>query len=155
MTIRPATIDDVPQMTRLIQAERQRLEAWQPTMWRPATNTESLTHEWYSALVVSEDVIALVSTESKHANGFLIAVPQPAPPVYDPGLTYMIDDFCVAEDALWSSVGQRLLTEALSLLKAKGATQCLSVSPIAHRAKADILAAADLKPASTWWTTSL
>ncbi len=155
MSICKASINDVPQMVSLIQTERQRLETWQPTMWRQAANTEVQTSEWFSALVAGEDIIALVDKDESAVNGFLIAFPQPSPPVYNPGTTYMIDDFCVAEDRLWPTVGSNLLTTALAQLKDKGATQCLSVSPVAHQSKGDVLAAAGLTPASTWWTTNL
>ncbi|WOF74653.1 N-acetyltransferase [Parvibaculaceae bacterium PLY_AMNH_Bact1] len=155
MTIRPATVNDVPQMTSLIEAERQRLAAWQPTMWRRAEDTAGQTNEWFSILVAGEGVVALVSIEGTQINGFLIAFPQPSPPVYDPGLTYLIDDFCVAEDTLWPNVGAELLIEALALIKKKGAKQCLSISPVAHQDKAGVLSAAGLAPASTWWTTNL
>lgn len=155
MTIRAATIADVPQMTSLIQAERQRLEAWQPTMWRQAKDVTGQTSEWFSALVAGEDVVTLVSTKDTEVNGLLIAFPQPSPPVYDPGLTYMIDDFCVADDSLWPNVGAELLSEALWLIRKNGAAQCLAVSPVLHQTKADVLGAAGLRPASTWWTTNL
>ena len=100
-------------------------------------------------------MIALASENNTKIDGFLIAFPQPAPPVYDPGLTYMLDDFCVADDAIWQTVGSELLSTALEAVKTAGAIQCLTVCPIAHTEKAKLLQSAGLLPASTWSAITL
>ena len=155
MSIRPADSEDVARMTALVEAERERYEMWQPLMWQKANDSKQKTLDWFPHLVAASDVLTLVSKTDGAINGFIIAFPQTAPPVYTPGKTYMIDDFCVAEEILWPTVGKKLLIAVLKAAKSNNATQCLSVCPVAHEAKASLLAEVGLEPASTWSAIAL
>lgn len=154
--IRDATPDDIAAMVALIEAARRRLEEWQPHFWRKAEASAAMSQGWFGVLLGNADVIKLVSDTQGTIDGFLIAMLQDAPPVYAPGgKTCMIDDFTVAEDALWTSVGRNLLRTALARATDKGATQTMVVAPNAHAAKKAMLAEEGLSVASTWWTGTL
>jgi len=152
MSIRPASHADVPGMLELIQASRQKLAEWQPVFWHPSPQAQDLTATWFAALVDDENTITLVS-DDQGINGFVIGLIQDGPPVYAPGgKTCLIDDFAVADDKIWESVGTRLLKEMRSAAAERGAIQCVVVSPHADAAKQRCMEASGLSPASTWWT---
>ncbi|MEQ9143758.1 MAG: N-acetyltransferase [Parvibaculaceae bacterium] len=155
MGIRRATADDVDRMVALIEEERTRMAEWQPTMWRKALNSAEKTSEWFPILIQDENVISIVHEQNGQIDGFLVAIPQPAPPVYDPGLTFVIDDFCVAKDDRWPSLGGALLDYAINEARGRHAAQCISISPIAHHAKMEVLKSRGLEPATIWSSLSL
>ena len=50
--------------------------------------------------------------------GFIIGKLMSGPEVYNPGgLTLMIDDFCVADEAEWHSIGSKLVREIKKIAK--------------------------------------
>ncbi|MDO8288870.1 MAG: N-acetyltransferase [Parvibaculum sp.] len=154
--IRDAIADDVPAMVALIEKERLRLETWQPQFWRKADDSAEKSSGWFSYLASNADIITLVSEDGGAVNGFLIAMLQDAPPVYNPGgKTCLIDDFVVSDDGLWETSGLALFETARATAKTKGATQYVVVCPNELAAKKNMLSKAGATIASTWWTNAL
>ena len=113
MTIRQAAQTDLPAMVALIETYRGRLAQWRPAFWKRARGSADLSTLWFGHLMKQGNVLTLISDDGGATNGFLMATLVDAPPVYDiPGKTCMIDDYAVATDALWPSVGHDLLSEA-------------------------------------------
>lgn len=152
MTIRPASEADVPRMVELIGASRQKLAEWQPVFWRPSPQAPELTATWFSVLVRDENAITLVS-DDQGVNGFAIGLIQDGPPVYAPGgKTCLVDDFAIADNEDWESIGSELLKEMRIAAADHGAVQCVVVSPKADAQKQICLETAGLTAASIWWT---
>jgi hypothetical protein len=103
-----------------------------------------------------DNVLTLISEDDGSTNGFLIATLIDAPPVFDPGgKSCMIDDFVVACNALWDSVGTALLDEARVWAKREGAAQIILVTPKDHPEKNAFVTAQNLKTTTFWWTEDL
>lgn len=154
--IRTAQPDDIAAMVALAERYRARLETYEPLFWRKAAGSAEAQARFFETLLPRDEVLALVHSGVDSLAGFLIAVLQAAPPVYDPGgLTCRIDDFCVAEERLWPRAGAALLVEACRRAKERGAAQVVVVCPHRDLAKATLLAVEGLSVASAWHTRTL
>ena len=150
--IRPAVADDVAGIAELAQRKREQYETYQPRFWRVAVNAIERHTPFVSHLVSSDDWITLVSREGPTLTGFVFASVRPAPSVYDPGgLTAMVDDFAVASDALWATVGVELLEAVKRQAAQRGASQIVVVCGHRDEAKRTGLGAAGLSLASEWY----
>lgn len=153
MDVRQGMESDLPALVAMIEAKRREYEACEPVFWRRATDSAATTLPYFASLLAQGTVTVLVATEAERLLGFLIAMPVPTPPVYDPGgPTVLIDDFCVAEPSLWPTVGRRLLEHARQVGREVGWRQVVVVCGHADQPKSDLLRSTDLSLASTWWT---
>ncbi|MGB0922200.1 MAG: hypothetical protein ACPG1C_12895 [Alphaproteobacteria bacterium] len=152
MKIAPATDEDIPQMVALIEARREILAAAEPVFWARGENTVGLTQAFFGYLIQSEETIALCAYEGTTMQGFLIALKQAVPPAYTPpGDTYLIDDFALADEALWPSVGVALMQAAETVAKANGAGQLIAVSAMVEQTRSKTYKADGFNPVSQWW----
>ncbi|HET8627862.1 MAG TPA: hypothetical protein VFL91_10605, partial [Thermomicrobiales bacterium] len=111
--IRPARPGDAPALADLAALCRRRHQEYQPRFWREAADARARHLPHLARLVADPACIALVHEDGDTVDGFVIAMLRPAPPVYDPGgPTCLIDDFAVADDARWATVGAGLLEAA-------------------------------------------
>ena len=156
MLIRRAEEMDILSMARLAEEFREKLEVWQPVFWRRAAGSGELSESYFRYLMQSEDNLALVNEDYAGVDGFLIATLVDSPPVYDPGgKTCLIDDFAVAEDELWGTVGEALVERASEWAKNKGATQTVVITPLAYDEKLSFLKDRGMTPAASWWVKPL
>ena len=154
--VRAARQRDVPAMVRLIEQRRLDYERFEPVFWRRAPRAARRTALFYRLLLLRGSTTALVASEEGGVTGFLIARRTRVPPVYDPGgTTVVVDDFAVAGAARWATTGEALLARLRAVGRAAGWRQIVMVCGAADRAKSDLLPAADLHIAATWWTTTL
>lgn len=154
--IRPATKRDLAAIVEMSEARRVQYQAYQPVFWKKAEDSARHALRYMGELVDRDGVHMLVAASEGELVGFLIAAEIRTPPVYAPGgTTYQIDDFCVSDPGLWSSVGRALLKEARRVLEREGAAQVVVVCGDADRPKADLLRSEELTVASNWWTTPL
>lgn len=151
--VRPATIADVPAMVALSASKRRAYAEIAPLFWRPASDADARQAAWFAHLLGRESSLALVADGGSGADGFLLGVVQPAPPVYDPGgLTCTVDDFCVRRAELWPTVGAALLGEVRVLARTRGAKQIVVVCGVHDAPKRALLERPDLTAASLWFT---
>lgn len=154
MTIREANQDDLAAMVALIEAHRAQLEQWQPRFWKRADGSAEMTRQWFGHLIAQDANLGLVHETDGTIDGFLIATIVPAPPVYDPGgLTCLIDDFALASDDLWPTVGDALVQRASAWSKEKGASQTVIIAPLAHDEKIAFVKTRQMTPSASWWVT--
>jgi hypothetical protein len=152
--IRPAAQADVDAMTTLAAMRREQYARYQPIFWRPAAGAEEKQRPYLAKLVVSDDVITLVSDRAGQVTGFLIATLTGAPAVYDPGgRTCQIDDFVVAGPGEWPTTGTELLRAGLAEAGRRGAIQAVVVAGHLDEPKRQALRACGLDIASEWWVT--
>src|SRR4051794_11746834 len=108
-TIRKAGSADIARMVELSEQKRLQYQAYQPRFWRKAPDSREKQLLHFERIVAADRTIALVHEWDGGIDGFVIATLLDAPPVYDPGgLTSLIDDFVVADEA-WEIVGAALL----------------------------------------------
>ena len=150
--IKKAIKSDISWMVELSHSKRSSYEKYQQQFWKMAKNSDEIQAKWFEELLEMEEVIALVDADKK---GFVIGRIVTPPEVYDAGLTLMIDDFCVAEESLWMSVGKDLVSEIKRISKNKNATQILIVSGAHDVAKNNFLKEMGLNIASNWYITAI
>jgi GNAT superfamily N-acetyltransferase len=151
--VRPARIQDIGAMTRLIEQRRESYERLEPLFWKRAAGSARTTKWFYTWLLLpSRRTLALVADGQGELLGFLIARRVRTPPVYDPGgPTAVIDDFCVARPEQWMTVGAELLACARAFGRKAGWSQIVVVCGARDEAKAALLRATDLAVVTHWW----
>ena len=153
--IRNASLGDLPAIVAMLTAYREKLATWAPQFWRPAIGASAMSSLHLGSLIGQNGHIFLVSERGDKITGFALALETPAPPVYAPGKTGTLDDFCVAEGESWADTGAKLVEAIRRAAKDAGWQQLIVVSPQADEAKNAVLQKAGLAVASQWWTTSL
>ena len=154
--IRLAAPADVPAMVAL--AERKRIEQAQeqPVFWCKAADSAAKHTSYVQNLLQRDGVFAFMHDAAGSLDGFVIGVRLEAPPVCDPGgPTCLIDDFTVADPALWQSVGRALLEAAREQARQRGMV-CMQVICGHYDApKRAMLTAAGFPVVSEWWVHPL
>ena len=152
LQIRPATPADVAAMVALSEQKRTDYAAYQPVFWRKAAGSAAVQTPYFRELLGRDHILARVAVDGGTVVGFVIAAVMPAPAVYDPGgLTCLIDDFCVADPAMWTAAGAALLTDVQTAAAARGAVQSVVVCGHLDAAKRAFLRGAGLSLASKWY----
>ena len=155
-TIRAATAGDVPALVDLSERKREQYARFQPLFWRKAADSRERHSTYLAGLLTRGQHLALVSEAAGALDGFLIAELRPAPPVYDPGgLTCLVDDFVVADEARWDDVGSALLRRAGEEARRRGAVQLVVVCAHLDGPKRAMLASAGFSVASGWHVRAL
>lgn len=156
ISIRTATIIDIPHMVQLSHEKRLAYEKIQPFFWQHAEQAESIQTEWFTTLLHDDKAILLVAESSQIIIGFIIGHLSKAPGVYhQDGLTLTIDDFCVQESTQWESVGAQFLSEIKIMAHQKNAVQMVIVCGAHDQAKRNFLKKWKLSLVSEWYTTPL
>lgn len=154
--IRTSVLSDISFCVELSHKKRLFYEKAQTQFWKYAGSHAELSQaKWFEELLTCDDHIMLTAVEHEKIVGFIIGKVVAAPEVYNPGgLTLMIDDFCVDNEANWHMVGSRLIQEIKTLSKTKGVAQILVVCGAHDEAKRCFLARMDLSVASEWYVGS-
>jgi hypothetical protein len=154
VAVRPATPLDVPSCVHLSYLKRKSYESAQPLFWKSAgEGANKLQQKWFEELLRSSDSVFLVAcNRDTKVIGFVIAQLKAPPEVYSPpGLTCLIDDFCV-ENQEWDRIGRPLMAHLRIAVSKLGAGQWLLVSGAHDTAKNAFLQSLPLSPASFWFT---
>jgi hypothetical protein len=154
--IRPAVATDVEAIALLARQRREEYEIAQPQFWRVAEHAVPLHKAFLAHMIESDEVESLVAVDGDELLGYVFAAIGPAPPVYDPGgPTASIDDYTVATDDLWRSVGIELCREMRVRLTERGAVQLVVVCGHHDEAKRSALRELELSLASEWYVGPL
>lgn len=153
--VRKAVSSDVYDMVVLSRAKRLAYEQAQPQFWKYADGAEEIQSKWFYELLNKDDYVMLVSETHGAINGFIIGRIVNPPEVYDAGLTIMVDDFCVATENDWPTVGGQLIAELKTIAKQKGVEQLLMVCGAHDAAKREFLKSLDLSVASEWFVSGI
>ena len=141
--IRAAASADVPAMVALSDRDRTHREKVDPEFFRKNAAGAQFQAYFFKNQLESDRIIAAVDEDAGKLRGFVIATIMQAPPVYDPGgLTVLIDDFTVADEKEWNSVGLALLQYVKTEGKVRGAvgmvTICARGDDLKHRCLEEI-----------------
>ena len=149
--IRCVNAVDVSATVALSDQKRRDYETAQPQFWKRAEHANECQKEWFMHLLNADDHIVLLA-ENTHIVGFIIGRLMLAPEVYNPsGLTLMIDDFCVAEDAFWPDIGAVLLDQLKHESQKKGAGQVVVACGDHDEAKIGFLESVGLSVPTRWY----
>ena len=95
----------------------------------------------------------MVAESDAELLGFAHALPKRVPPVYDPGTrAALVDDFCVAQPALYDTVGAALLDALGAILREDGRGLLIVSSACGDEPKAALLRRYGLTATSQWWS---
>ena len=156
LTVRSAELADVEPMVALSEAFRGLLERYSPRFWRKADDSRERQEAWFRVLLPLDRTIAVVAEVGSELRGFAIGQIQEAPPVYAPGgPVCLIDDFCLASDAEWTSVGARLLDEVERRARDRGAVLSIVVCPRRGAAKRSFLRGRGFEATAEWHVREL
>ncbi len=154
--IRKAKLIDIPHMVELSEQKRVQYQEYQPTFWRKADDSREQQAVYFESLLNEEDIIALVYEQDEKINGFIIAILQPAPAVYDPGgLTCVVDDFAISTPEDWKELGNKLLEETLREAKNREAIQAVVVCGHLDEPKRMMLQSTGFSIASEWYVREI
>lgn len=153
--IRPAAAGDLEAILALAAARREQYAIYQPGFWRPAPDAAARQAPYLARLIADPAVITLVAVTGTVLVGYAVGQLNVAPPVYDPGgPTCLVDDFTVANPALWATVGADLLAAVTRGATDRGASQVVVITAARDDPKRTALDRSGLTPASEWWVTS-
>jgi hypothetical protein len=152
MKIRTATKQDIEWMVSLSRSKRVQYEQQQKQFWKMAENSDAVQRKFFAEEIVKENIVALCAEDQ---SSFIIGKIISPPEVYDAGLTFLIDDFCVSLPNLWMSVGLKLLQEAMAKSELKGVKQVLVVCGDHDLQKSQLLEKINLTVASRWYVGSM
>jgi hypothetical protein len=151
--IRDATDSDVDVIAALAETRRVDYEQAQPQFWRRAVDAVEVHRPWLAEMVRDPDVVSLVALDGdQRLAGYAFGTVVPSPPVYAPGgPTGLIDDFQIADQGEWATLGVELLSTARQRLAALGVVQIVVVCGQHDQPKREALALAGLSIASEWF----
>ncbi len=151
--IRNAVASDINDMVVLSSIKRQQYESIQPTFWHRSHKADELQTVWFCELLERKDYIMLVATDKDISLvGFVIGQIISAPEVYDPGgFTLMVDDFCIADNMAWQTIGAVLLEKLHSIARECCCVQTVIVCGHHDDAKRRFLKSSNLQIASEWY----
>ncbi len=136
--IRKAVADDILAMVALSDRDRTHREKYDPEFFRKNPAGAEFQAYFFKNQLESDRIIAVVDEDAGKLRGFVIASIMQAPPVFDPGgLTVLIDDFTIADENEWNSIGVALLEHVKTEGKVRGAvgvvTICARGDDLKHR----------------------
>jgi len=152
LNTREAHWADVAAITRLIEQRRDEYQVQAPVFWKKSAKSAVWTKGYYRFLLLTRRATVIVAEEFGTITGFLIAMRARVPPVFDPGPTIFIDDFCVASPDRWADTGGALIRHLRAIAKERGWRQIIVVSGTADAPKNDFLSSIALSETSSWWT---
>ena len=156
MKIRDAEPSDVESMVRLSETFRASLSTFSPIFWRKAENSFESQEAFFRTLLSLEDTVMIVAERNSELAGFVIGRLQESPPVYAPGgPVCLVDDFCMASEAEWSTIAPQLLEAVEQRARAHGAVLSVVICPHRGSAKRRFLEEHNFEVASAWHIRSL
>jgi GNAT superfamily N-acetyltransferase len=152
--VRTSQLSDIDAMVSFSKAKRMLYEKAQPQFWKYAGEEgDNAQRQWFKQRLEDKNYVMFTAeSDTKEILGFIIGKLILAPEVYNlGGLTLMIDDFCVADEAEWHSIGSKLVQEIKTIAKTKEATQILVVCGAHDHPKRKFLGEQNLSIASEWF----
>jgi hypothetical protein len=150
--IRAANRTDVPAMVAISAERRERLEQFQPQLWRRRADAERLQAVFFEEVLLDDDATVLVATSRRVVVGFVIARLEQAPPVFDPGGPTCTIDGIGADNV---STAQELLRAVRRWAARRGASQLVVIVAHGDRSIRALLEDESMTLASEWWVQPL
>jgi hypothetical protein len=155
--IRPARPEDAEVAAAWAEAKRAEYARYSPVFWRPAADARA-RHQPFLSFCIEDAAYDAFAAE---AGGALVGVAlanlrgAPAPFRTDPQPTWFVDDFYVANAALWPTAGRALLTAVNEAARAAKAERVVVVVAQRDEPKRALLRAAGYALEAAWWVHPL
>jgi hypothetical protein len=151
-SVRPAVESDLSRIEELCEAKRIEYQGYSPVFWNKAPNSLAAHLEYLKSLIKHPDTFLLVAEQKGVVEGFVIGAIASPPPVYNPGgKVCIIDDYNVASESLWDTVGKGLLRQAWQEGAKRGAVLVVVVCGQRDTPKRTMLQDSKLEVASEWF----
>lgn len=138
--IRLAEPADVPAMVALFEENRERYQTYQPVFWRKAADSAQRQTPYLKSLIEGKAQIVLVHASGGKIDGAIVTDPNAFTPFFDlRGRWCSTDDFAVADEAAWETVGAGLLADAVRRSGKKGAETAQVICADGDHAKLRLL----------------
>lgn len=157
LIVRPARPDDAEPAAAWAEAKRTEYARYSPVFWRPAADARAKHHPFLRSCIQDDAFAAYAAV----AGGALVGVTlanrrgAPAPFRAEQALTWFVDDFYVADAALWPTAGLALLSAVGVAAGAAGAARVIVVVAQRDEPKRALLRSAGYTLEAAWWTHPL
>lgn len=148
MSIRRATIADVPQMVDLSEKKRAHYETFQPLFWRKAKDSREQQLPFFAHQIENTHLAILVHEGAGQIDGFIIANLRG-------GQVCSVDDFALADKSGWTTIGKALLQAAGAEAKQQGIKTYEVVCGHLDRPKQEMLNKFGLAIDRYWYTAAI
>ncbi len=144
-------------MADLAEAKRQQYRDHAPPFQRPAPDGRVVHESFLPKLLAWEGFTVLVHDGAGGVDGFIVARFGSAPPPYGEGSLFHVDDFAVADEAAWPTVGAALLREVMHRADVAGIETAIVVSgpPSVDEPKTAFLSGRGLRVDAEWRVKAL
>ncbi|MGH2504350.1 MAG: hypothetical protein ACRDID_17725 [Ktedonobacterales bacterium] len=157
LIVRPARPDDAEPAAAWAEARRAQYARYSLVFWRPAADARA-KHQPFLRFCIEDDNFAAFAAE---AGGALVGGAlanrrgAPAPFRAERTPTWFLDDFFVADAALWPTAGLALLRAVGEAAGAAGAARVIVVVAQRDEPKRALLRSAGYALEAAWWTHPL
>lgn len=155
--IRPARPEDAEIAAAWAEAKRAEYARYSPIFWRPAADARA-KHQPFLRFCLEDAAYDAYAAEAGAALvGMALASRRGAPAPFraDPQPTWFVDDFYVADAALWPTVGRALLAAVEGAARAAGTERVVVVVAQRDEPKRALLRAAGYALEAAWWAHPL
>jgi hypothetical protein len=154
---RPARPDDAEPAAAWAEAKRAEYARYSPIFWRPAVDARA-KHQPFLRFCIQDDAFAAYAAEAGGALvGVALANQRGAPASFraERTPTWFVDDFHVADTALWPTAGLALLRAVGEAARAAGVARVVVVVAQRDEPKRALLSSAGYALEAAWWTHPL
>lgn len=144
MTIREATIEDIPAIADLAEVARVRQESWDPQFWATAVDARAIHPLFLRRNLEMHATAALLAEDPRGVLGATIATEIAGIGTTAGGPVWLLGDFHVADASSWDTAGRALLTATAARARSLGAGELLVPCPHADLSMAGLLQSAGL-----------
>lgn len=154
--VRLAESFDIPRIVELHEQRRLQYQEYQPALWRKAEDSAEEDRAYLESAIADATVIALVHDRGGTVDGAIVGVLSHLSPMYDPGgPVCVVDDFVVASQELWNTVGVKLLNAMAREAHKRGAVHLTVSCGYQDRLKRTMLALHGCTIATAWHVRDL
>lgn len=161
IVIRPARPDDAEAAAAFAEVKRAEYARYSPVFWRPAADARAKHQPFLRFCIQSDQFVAFTAEAAAESGDAVVGVAlanrqgAPAPFRADPEPTWFVDDFFVADSALWPTAGMALLESIQQAASANGAARVIVVVAQRDAPKRALLRSAGYALAAAWWVRPL
>ncbi|MEZ4730788.1 MAG: hypothetical protein R3E79_26995 [Caldilineaceae bacterium] len=148
MSVRRATRSDVPHMVDLSEQKRAQYEKYQPLFWRKANDSRAKQLTFFETQLNNEQLVPLVHESDHNVDGFIIANLRN-------GRECSVDDFAIAAESAWETIGKSLLQAAGDAAKQRGIQRYMVVCGHLDQPKRQMLSNVGLAIEQYWYTAAI
>ena len=149
MTIRPATVSDVPLVLPMVAAVAALHRSWDPAKFAYKPGPEQIYRGWLTGRVTDARGVFLVAERDGNLVGFLVATVEQEIPIYTVREFGFIHDIWVDPAYRNEGVGRQLVMLAIERFRQIGVPQVRGDTAAANDAARGLLKSCGMRPSTT------